>query len=608
MVAELAPVVGAMGEPARDVTVSRRPARRRLLPDRADLVAGAIFLLGGVWVMYHLLVHPNARVQRNNVNDDAIFQWMLAHGARVLSEGANPFFTDRMNVPAGVNLMANTSILGLSLPLAPVTLLFGTGVSYALLMLLALSGTGAAWYYVLSRHVVESRVAATLGGLFCGFAPGMIAHANGHPNIVAQFLVPFLVWRSVRLREPGRALRNGLALGLLVVWQAFINEEILLVTALGFGLFVALYALFRRGALAGAVGPALRALAVAAVVAGGLLAYPLYVQFFGAGTYRGLGDAIRNFGADITSFTAFASQSLGGSGFTRGHFAQNAAEENSFLGWPLVILILMLVWWLRRFAMVRAMAVVGLFFAIASLGPRLYLHGHHTRTPMPFALLNKLPLFDTMVPTRLALVLIPIIGILLAFGYQQMSEAGLPEFPVPGRMIWFTLLIAALLPSAPRPLPAFNTLPTPAFVSSGEWRQYVPPGHSLVTVPLASSKNVQSLFWSAQTGLDLPLARGYFLGPGPDYPADPKAIFGAPKRATSTLLDKVLATGQLPEITEADRVNALADLRYWRASAVVLQPGTRNDGDLWEATTDLIGFAPVLRGGVWLWDVRRLVG
>jgi hypothetical protein len=556
--------------------------------------------------MYHLLRHPTIRVQRFNPNDEAMFQWVLAHGARILTHGANPFATHQLNVPDGVNLMANTSILGLSLPLAPVTLLFGPGVSYAVLMIFALAGTAYAWYHVLSRHFVSSRVAAILGGLFCGFAPGMISQANGHPNIVAQFLVPFLVWRSIRLREPGRSIRNGVALGLLVTWQAFINEEILFVTALGFGIFVALYALFHRGALRGAVQPALGGLLVAAIVSGVLLAYPLYVQFFGPQTYRGLGPQVRNFGADLTSFVSFSSQSFGGSGYTRGHFAQNPAEENAFFGWPLVVLVAALLWWLRREAAVRALAVLGLVFALLSLGPKLFLHGRHTRIPAPFALFNWLPLFDTMVPTRLALAIIPVIGILLAVGYQRMTASGLPDSPVPARLLWYALLVAALLPIAPRPLAAYNTLPTPSFVTSGEWRRYISPGHSLVAVPLAGSRNVQPMFWSARVGLDLPIARGYFLGPGPDRD-DPEAIFGAPKRPTSVLLDKVASTGKVPEITTKDRANAVADLRYWRASVVVLQPGTRNDGDLWEATSDLLAATPVLTGGLWVWDVRSLV-
>ncbi len=82
-----------------------------------------------------------------------------------------------------------------------------------LLLTLGLAGTAAAWYWVLSRHLVRSRLAAWLGGLWCGFCPAMIAHANGHINFVSQYVVPFIVYQALRLREPGRVLRGGVASG-----------------------------------------------------------------------------------------------------------------------------------------------------------------------------------------------------------------------------------------------------------------------------------------------------------------------------------------------------------------------------------------------------------
>ena len=624
MLTDLSPAApDATGDGTRGSAHSRHRLQFRWRhPDRSDLIAGAIYLCGAAWVNYRLLRHPRVRLQSTNIADDANFQWMLAHGARVLSHGVNPFFTYQMNVPDGVNLMGNTAMLGLTLPLAPVTLLLGTGIAYALLVMWALAGTAVAWYYVLSRHVVTSRPAALLGGLFAGFAPAMVSQVNGHPNIAAQFLVPFLVWRSFKLREPGRAVRNGVLLGLLVVWQAFLNEEILLMTALCIGLFVGCYAFSNRKAvpgrrtliggeaLAGALRPGLRGLAVAALVAGVLLAYPLYWQFAGPQSYLGLPMTIqKNFGADVTSFTSFASQSLGGSRYTREHFAQNPSEENSFFGWPLVVLLVVLVWWLRRRPAVRAMAVVGVVAGVLSLGPRLYIYGRHTHIPAPYALLNHLPLFDTVVPTRFALVLTPLAGILLALGYQRMSDlrrtVTLPV-EVPVRLVASALLVAALLPLVPRPLPAAGTLSTPAFVTSGQWRGYVPTGQSLVTVPAASSKDVQGMLWSASTGLDLPLQAGYFLGPSGAAHEPRRAAYGPPKRPTPVLWDKVAATGKVPKISARQRADAVADLRYWRAAAVTLQPGTRHTTALRTATTQLLGAQPKLVGGVWLWDVRGL--
>ena len=38
-------------------------------------------------------------------------------------------------------------------------------------------------------------------------------------------------------------------------------------------------------------------------------------------------------------------------------------------------------------------------------------------------------------------------------------------------------------------------------------------GRSVVTLPLPDTTYAEPLRWSAQTGLDMPLARGYFLAP-----------------------------------------------------------------------------------------------
>ncbi|MBO0867572.1 MAG: hypothetical protein J2P15_03320, partial [Micromonosporaceae bacterium] len=114
---------------------------------RADIAAAALFLLLAVWVTGHLWRDPTHRVARVNPGDNTLFDWMLAHGARVVAQGQSPFFSQAMNAPTGVNLIANTSVPGLSIPLAPVTLLFGPGVSFVVLLTLALSLTAFGWYY-----------------------------------------------------------------------------------------------------------------------------------------------------------------------------------------------------------------------------------------------------------------------------------------------------------------------------------------------------------------------------------------------------------------------------------------------------------------------------
>src|SRR5213078_3556309 len=251
----------------------------------------------------------DGRVQANNVQDQGAFQFFLAHGARALAHLSNPLFDTQVNVPAGVNMMANTSVLGLSVPLAPVTLLAGPAAAYAALLALAPFLTATAWYLVLSRHVVRSRLAAAVAGGFCGFAPGLVSQSNGHPNVAAQFLVPLILLQVAKLRTGERPVRTGVLLGLLVTWQAFINEVILLFTAVAAGLLAVVYLVSRRPVPRAAVA----GLGVAVAVAAVLLAYPLWYQFLGPQHYGKVPALWLTQYSDAASYVSYPTQALAGS-------------------------------------------------------------------------------------------------------------------------------------------------------------------------------------------------------------------------------------------------------------------------------------------------------
>ncbi|SCE77093.1 hypothetical protein GA0074696_0745 [Micromonospora purpureochromogenes] len=576
---------------------------------RRDVAAVLSFVLLAFWVTLRLWTRPGSGL-RDNRSDQSQFEWMMAHGARVVNEFAYPFASDRMNVPDGVNLMANTSVLSISIPMTPVTALFGPQWSFLLFLTLGMAATGTAWYFFLSRVVTRSRGPAWLGAAFCGFAPAMVSHANAHPNIVSQFVVPLIAWRTLRLAEPGRWLRNGLLLGLLIVWQAFLNLEILLMTAIALGVVVAALAIgrpeLRRGTRTFLAG-----LGVAAVLAAVLLAYPLYVQLFGPGSYHGLSRLIRGYRTDLAAFVAYSRESLAGDARSARPLARNATEENAFFGWPLVVLTVALVWWLRRNALVLGLAVLAVLFAVLSLGREIQLNGRDTGVPAPWALLENLPLLHSVVPTRWSLAVTPVVGVLLALGAEHARQLA-RRYPGTRTQIRFatvTVLVMALLPNVPTPLPVTRLDPTPAFVTSGGWRPYVAGGRSIVTLPLPDNTYADPLRWSSRTRLAMPIARGYFLAPDtrPSAPEPDVALFTAPFRRTSNFFGHVARTGVIPPITRQDRAAAVDDLRYWRAGAVVLGPHRNADGLRW-SMTELTGITPTFTGGVWLWDVRPLTG
>ncbi len=596
----------------------------------SDVFAHLCLLLGALWVTAHLWLDVRHRVLASNPGDHTQFEWMLAHAARLFIHPENPFFSRAMNFPDGVNLMANTSALGLTIPLAPVTLIWGAPVAFAVMLTLALWLTASAWYHVFSRHLVRSRPAAFVGAVLCGFAPALVAHASGQPNLVAQFAIPFMVLTVLRLA--GRPVVRGVALGLLVVYQVFVNEEVLFFFAQGIGVLVLLYAAFDFGRTRREWRRFLAGLGIAALVALPLLAYPLYWQFTGAQGYHGLPFPPSSYTQAVLAYVTYARESIGGR-VPVPTLGPSPNEDNSSFGWPLLALcvgVTVVLW--RRSRLVRAASITAVIFAALSLGPNLAIGARRTHYPGPFRLLQHVPLVDLSVPGRFTLVVIPVIGMLLALGVQEAIDVT-PRLRAAGfrlwTPIWVVVLLGALVPVLPTPIPAINRPPVPTFITTGQWRQYVPAGRTIVPVPLGAWKAPESLLWQAVAKLDFAMPRGYFLGPS--GPHDGQAMFGAPPRPTSTKLyavsvlpgePKPYVGGDSPlgsvvyterptdvasRVTAADRNQALADLRYWRAAVVVLAP-TANEEQLWRTTSDLVGFRPKFVGGVWLWDVRGLVG
>jgi hypothetical protein len=585
-----------------------RPFWRRWLTWRdvaalVSMLTVALYLTAPLWLnLDHEL--------RDDPQDQAFFEWMLAHGARVLTDGVYPFFSDRMNYPDGVNMMANTSVLAVSLPLTPITLLFGPHVAFNVFLTGALAFTGASWYLVLSRRFVTSRAAAWVGALFCTFAPSMVSHAGGHPNIVSQFLVPLIIWRTLELRVPGRAFRNGLILAGLLIWQAFINLEILFMTAVGLGFFCAVMGVVRRKSHPGEVLPFLRALGVTAITTLAALAYPLSVQFLGPQSYQGLAESVRAFGADLGSFAAYSRHSVAGDAAVAGRLAQNPAEENAFFGWGLLVLFTGLLLWLRRSAAVLTIGGIAILFAAMSLGPSVVLNGADTGVPGIWAVLHSIPVLDSAVPTRWAMAIAPMVGIVLALGCQRAADMirNQPASRGPVRVAMITAVAMALVPLIPKPLSTVPMDPVPAFVTSGAWKAYVDDDHTLVALPLPDGAYPDPLRWTAETGHELRIAGAYALLPAqnPQDPRDRTAMFAPPWRPTSGLMASIKQGNPIPEITDTRREMTLADLRFWKAGAVVLAPQTR-DIEMLRTMSDLLGFRPSWIGGAWVWDVRHLV-
>jgi hypothetical protein len=555
-------------------------------------VLAAVVLYAGLWR------HLGSAYLVASMQDQNLFEWLFAAQAHAVANGRNPLFSDLQNAPLGVNLMANTALPALAVPLTPVTLAFGPTATWTLVLTGGLAGTATAWYWLFSRHVVTSRLAAAVGGLLCGFAPPVISHAKAHPNFAATFLIPVIAIWLVRLPGARRPALHGVGLGVLGALQVLIGEEILLIAVLAVAPYAIWFAATRRRlprqVVVGGV--------TAALVSGALVAYPLWLQFAGPQSYRSIEHGPT--GNSLAAFVAYSSQSTGAllTGGP-GSLALNGTEENAFFGWGLVALVVVLAIRLRAEPAARIATAVGGVAAVLSLGPQISIDGRPTGLPGPWTLLADLPLLESVLESRIALACVPAAGCLLAIATQRVLDAPRDRRfgPVPLRVVWAGALVAALLPIAPLPFETVTRAPTPDFYAGGEWARWVDPGGTLVPVPLPEPVHAEALRWQVDAGMGFALPQGYFVGPAGE---EQLGAYGAPKRPSSVLLDGVAATGQVPAITDAERARMLDDLRFWRADAVVLTGGPR-EPELRATLTALLGPGRPA-SDAWVWDVRPI--
>ena len=122
------PTVAPTGRPAPG---RRRPGGtlRGCTPHRsrwpAHGVAAAVYLALAVALWWGVWTGHPSTTATCGCGDTSILTWFMAWPAYALPHGDSLFFSTRALHPAGINLPANTSFLAISVPLAPVTWLFG---------------------------------------------------------------------------------------------------------------------------------------------------------------------------------------------------------------------------------------------------------------------------------------------------------------------------------------------------------------------------------------------------------------------------------------------------------------------------------------------------
>jgi hypothetical protein len=280
-------------------------------------------------------------------------------------------------------------------------------------------------------------------------------------------------------------------------------------------------------------------------------------------------------------------------------FSGNASEWNGYIGIPLLALLVFIVIVWRREPVVRWATLVAVTMAVLSMGPRLHVAGTVTQLRLPWVLVQRLPVLDDILPSRLMLYFFLIAGLLLTFFATRLPAGRL-------RLAGAAAIIVALLPLLPRaPFPAPDN-PVPAFFSSSEV-QRIPEGSVALVAPFsgdpgltatnaANAEATYAMLWQVRAGMRFRMPEGYVRVPSPTGEANN----GPLPSPTQTVMVRIQEGGKAPEQTPDLRAGIAADFARWRVRTVIVGP-MDNQTEMLAFFTELLGRQPEAHGDVYVW-------
>jgi hypothetical protein len=661
---------GRLDEPGPPSNSQIRSVSPRLRTLAAVGAAGAVY-----FVLACLIYWPATPLDANRLagcacGDPQQQTWFLAWTSFALTHGHNPFLTSYLHAPMGANLAIDTSMPLLGALGIPITLTAGPVAAFNLLLRLGLAASGASLFGVLRRYT-SWWPAAFGGGLLFMLSPYVANQGIRHLFLSFVPLVPLFIpilddWLISRRRS---AVRSGLLLGLVAALQYLISAEILLTSAIMAVVALAYLALRYRSGVRERMGALLQGVA-AAVPAFLLIAgYGIWMLLAGPDRPKGavhtLSGLVRYHGDLLsplypTSHQLIAPAALAAVG---NRLATGLTIENGFyLGFPLVVLLGYLVIRCRRIPLVGVAVTVGVAAFILGLGSRLTVNGKTLSVPLPFAILQHLPVVQNLEAARFSLFIQLAAAIIFAVGLDRVRARGwLPasaraarhavsqgqppgaqgtpepqgiaaaqgaaappgaapepgaappqrDVPAPDRPGWVRPVVVgavglvALLPILPNlPLPTADN-DTPGFFSSQNVH-VVPAGALALTLPFDLAPQNDAMMWQAASGMRFRILGGDAFVRKPNglttwhwQPAGPQVLL------------QVLRAGRYPKTPPPPMTPAaIAAVRRLIAtqhvSVVLVDRAVRDGGALAMVINRALRAPPLQRGRMDIWlNVQR---
>jgi hypothetical protein len=572
------------------------------------LTAGLVYVAVGFVLWAHAWSEGATTHTLCGCGDPALFLWFFQWPATALAHAQNPFFSTALFHPTGINLLANTSVTGLSIPLVPVTWIWGPVASLNVASTVAPALTAFTAFVVIRRWAPWTP-AAFVGGLLYGFSPFVLSSLEfAHLMTAALMLLPLIlaVLDEILIRQRHGALSAGALLGLLLFGQFFLSSELLAIAAVV--VVVCLVALVAAalvtnpGGLRARLPHAAAALGIGLGSGAVLLAWPVWFALEGPAHLPGLvWPNVGVIGGFIpSSFVTTGYPSVLHSFIPLSGYEGPPLASSAYIGWSFlaVMVVGVAVFWRDRRLWFFAFTFV--VCVACSLGER---RGQWE----PAWVFTRIPLVQNVIEQRFMAVGYLAAAVLLAIIMERTYRA-VPDWR--GALGALAVSGVALVPTAvifSERLPfAMQAVVLPRWYS--EVAPTLPPGRVLLTYPAPFSGIQSSMAWQSVLGMPFSQAGG-----GGPQGVERRAGTAAPG---FVVLSDLSLGGPAPP--PAGTPAQLAAVRHamavWQVNTVVVAPdralSTRELGrdPVYAAAfmTAALGRQPTLEAGAWVWNHVQL--
>lgn len=586
-------------EPQRDDRGREGHRHGRHIADRLPSLGVLLcYACLAVALCHKAVVHPASHLVGSCCDSLVAVSYLQSTGVALL-HGHQPFITAYLNAPVGVNaLWQPSSSIALGVAAIPFELLIGPIATYNLFAIMAVALSGWSAYLVLRRWV-GGQTGPIVGGLVFGFSSYMMVQTiAGHLDLTFLALVPpvLAIIVSLALGHARSPWRSGVALGVLLVVQLLINQEILSDLVIAGLVVTATLAIVCRQQVVVALPRLAVGVAVAAVSFLALGAWPLWTALFGS--LRPTNPIIApSIPTDLLSFVSptplisLAPQWL--RTIDAGWFPDGVDQSSAYIGIVLLGVTVAAAIALRRQPVVRVASLGAVIMAILSLGPNLRVANHLTGIPLPWAVFDHLPLLRFAVTDRFVVFTWLGVAVVLAAFVRAATEARLR-----GRLLWLVALVTGLVLLTPFPLTT-TSLPTPSIFTDPSLTKALPSGGLVYVAPFPRAENVAPLQWQAETRMRFSMPGGYVLVPTRSGAL--ASTTGAVDDLSQSLLDLQAGRSPPPRI---EWPTLRAELASDRAAAVLVGP-MDHERAVREFLTMMLASPPRPIGGVYVWRLGR---